>query len=198
MGQKKRLWLEKLRKIKGFSQEEIANLVHIDRSYYSKIESGVRIPSPTLAEDLADWLNFHVSIFELEESPFYFALQDAPMIVAHFNLNLEYTWIFNPHPDFDAVSVIGMNDVELKDNPGTRQLMELKREVIAECRPLRKTIRFPMSDAFYTYDVSCHPLFNEKGELIGGSSASTELSKVDRIEPSNCHHSSENLTLIKE
>ncbi|WP_175987802.1 helix-turn-helix domain-containing protein [Bacillus sp. Marseille-Q1617] len=198
MGQKKRSWLEKLRKIKGFSQEEIANLVHIDRSYYSKIESGVRIPNATLAEDLADLLNFHVSIFELEEGPFYFALQDAPMIVAHFNLNLEYTWIFNPHPDFDAVSVIGMNDVELDDNPGTRQLMELKREVIAECKPLRKTILFSMSDGLYHYDVSCHPLFNEKGELIGGSSASTELSKVEKIEPFDREHSSENLTLIKE
>ncbi|QTC41814.1 helix-turn-helix domain-containing protein [Bacillus sp. V3] len=195
MGQRKRIWLEKLRKIKGFSQEEIANLVHIDRSYYSKIESGVRIPSPATAEDLADLLNFHVSIFELEDSPFHFALQDAPMIVAHFNLNLEYTWIFNPHPDFDAVSVIGMNDVELEDNPGTRQLMELKREVITECMPIRKTILFPMSDGLYTYDVSCHPLFNEKGALIGGSSASTELTKVDKTEISNGDCSSENLTL---
>ncbi|MGR3763204.1 helix-turn-helix transcriptional regulator [Rossellomorea sp. NS-SX7] len=198
MGQKKRVWLEKLRKIKGFSQEEIANLVHIDRSYYSKIESGVRIPSAALAEDLADLLNFHVSIFELEEGPFYFALQDAPMIIAHFNLHLEYTWIFNPHPDFDAVSVIGMNDVALKDNPGTRQLMELKREVIAECKPLRKTILFPRSDGFYTYDVSCHPLFNAKGELIGGSSASTELSKMEKTALSDSNHSSENLTLMKE
>ncbi|XXM72167.1 helix-turn-helix domain-containing protein [Lysinibacillus sphaericus] len=198
MGQTKRIWLEKLRKIKGFSQEDIANMVHIDRSYYSKIESGARIPSPTLAADLADLLNFHVSIFELEDSPFYFALQDAPLIVAHFNLNLEYTWIFNPHPDFDAVSVIGKNDVELEDNPGTRQLMELKRKVITECRPIRKNIIFPMSDGLHTYKVSCHPLFNEKGTLIGGSSASTELSKVDKTEVSNCDRSSENLTLIKE
>jgi transcriptional regulator with XRE-family HTH domain len=195
MGQTKRIWLEKLRKIKGFSQEEIANLVHIDRSYYSKIESGARIPSPTTAEDLADLLNFHVSIFELEDSPFYFALQDAPMIVAHFNLNLEYTWIFNPHPNFDAVSVIGMNDVDLEDNPGNRQLMELKRKVIAESRPIRKIIEFPMSDGLYTYDVSCHPLFNDKGALIGGSSASTELRKVDKTEVSHCDRTSENLTL---
>jgi transcriptional regulator with XRE-family HTH domain len=198
MDQTKRIWLEKLRKIKGFSQEEIANLVHIDRSYYSKIESGARIPSPTLAGDLANLLNFHVSIFELEDSPFYFALQDAPMIIAHFNLNLEYTWIFNPHPDFDAVSVIGMSDVQLEDNPGTRQLMELKREVITENKPIRRKIPFQRSDGVYTYDVSCHPLYNAKGELIGGSSASTELNKVENTEGPDSDRSSENLTLIKE
>jgi transcriptional regulator with XRE-family HTH domain len=177
VSQQKRNWLERLRKIKGYSQEEIAQLVHIDRSYYSKIENGVRVPSRKLAEDLANLLNFHVSIFELEVSPFYFALQDSPMIVAHFDLELRYTWIFNPHPDFDPVFVIGRSDVELEDNDGTRELMRIKQEVIKQRKSIRKKISFPLSDSTYEYDVTCHPLFNEKGELIGGSSASTQLLK---------------------
>ncbi|PFA63222.1 transcriptional regulator [Bacillus sp. AFS015802] len=171
----KRIWLERLRKMKGYSQEDIAYLIHIDRSYYSKIESGVRVPSKKLAENLADLLSFHVSIFELEESPFYFALQGSPMVIAHFDLDLRYTWIFNPHPDFDPVSVIGLHDVELEDNDGTRELMKVKQEVINTRTSIRKRISFPLSGQAYEYDVTCHPLFNHKGELIGGSSASTQL-----------------------
>ncbi|MCC5801037.1 helix-turn-helix domain-containing protein [Rossellomorea vietnamensis] len=188
MSHQKRNWLERLRKMKGYSQEDIAYLVHIDRSYYSKIESGVRIPSKRLAENLADLLKFHVSIFELEESPFYFALQDSPMVIAHFDLNLRYTWIFNPNPELDPVSVIGRNDVELGDNPGTRELMKVKQEVIKNRTSLRKVIVFPIADQLYEYDVNCHPLFNHKGELIGGSSASTQLIKEEnRISDHEIH-----------
>jgi transcriptional regulator with XRE-family HTH domain len=179
MSHQKRNWLERLRKMKGYSQEEIAYLVHIDRSYYSKIESGVRVPSRRLAENLADLLNFHVSVFELEESPFHFALQNSPMVIAHFDLELRYTWIFNPHPDFDPVSVIGKRDVELEDNDGTRELMKLKQEVINVRTSIRRKISFPLSDQTYEYDVTCHPLFNHKGKLIGGSSASTQLIKEE-------------------
>ncbi|WP_406687610.1 helix-turn-helix transcriptional regulator, partial [Rossellomorea vietnamensis] len=156
MSHQKRNWLERLRKMKGYSQEDIAYLVHIDRSYYSKIESGVRIPSKRLAENLADLLKFHVSIFELEESPFYFALQDSPMVIAHFDLDLRYTWIFNPNPELDPVTVIGRNDVELGDNHGTRELMKVKQEVIKNRTSLRKVIVFPIADQLYEYDVNCH------------------------------------------
>ncbi|MGF3104890.1 helix-turn-helix domain-containing protein [Rossellomorea sp. DUT-2] len=189
MSQQKRNWLERLRKIKGYSQEEIAHLVHIDRSYYSKIENGVRVPSRKLAEDLADLLNFHVSIFELEVSPFYFALQDSPMVVAHFDLEFRYTWIFNPHPDFDPIFVIGRTDVELVDNDGTRELTRMKQEVIKQCKSIRKKIAFPQSGSIQEYDVTCHPLFNEKGELIGGSSASTQLLKEKGTDCSQKIHS---------
>ncbi len=189
MSHQKRTWLERLRKLKGYSQEEIACLVHIDRSYYSKIESGVRIPSKRLAENLANLLRFHVSIFELEKSPFYFALQDSPMVIAHFDLDLRYTWIFNPNPELDPVSVIGRNDVELGDNDGTRELMEVKQKVIQTRTSLRKKISFPLSDQTYEYDVTCHPLFNHKGEMIGGSSASTQLIKEDDRNPDYEIHS---------
>ncbi|TMU85183.1 helix-turn-helix domain-containing protein [Bacillus sp. BHET2] len=189
MSQQKRNWLERLRKLKGYSQEDIASSIHIDRSYYSKIENGVRVPSRKLAEHLADILNFHVSIFELEVSPFYFALQDSPMVIAHFDLELRYTWIFNPHPDFDPVFVIGKRDEELEDNDGTRELMKVKEEVINVRQSIRKKIIFPLSDTTYEYDVTCHPLFNHKGELIGGSSASIQLIKEEVTDPGQETHS---------
>ncbi|BCB02683.1 helix-turn-helix domain-containing protein [Bacillus sp. KH172YL63] len=175
MNYQKRIWLERLRKLKGYSQEDIAAFIHIDRSYYSKIENGVRVPSRKLAENLAELLSFHVSIFEIEDSPFYFALQDSPMVIAHFDLELRYTWIFNPHQDVDPDFMIGKRDAEIEDNAGTRALMEMKQEVINIRQSLRKKISLTVADATFEYDITCHPLFNHKGELIGGSSASIQL-----------------------
>lgn len=61
-----RHWLVQFRKIKGLTQEDVANLCGISRSYYSGIECGTRKGSGIVAKKIADALGFDMSLFFAE------------------------------------------------------------------------------------------------------------------------------------
>jgi transcriptional regulator with XRE-family HTH domain len=55
--------LKRFRLEKGISQESLALLADLDRTYIPSIEKGVRNVSITVAEKLAKALNIHISEF---------------------------------------------------------------------------------------------------------------------------------------
>ena len=57
------LKLKIIRSIKGFSQDDIANELNIDKSYYSKVERGLTNVTVTYLKHLAEFL--HVELSEL-------------------------------------------------------------------------------------------------------------------------------------
>ncbi|RJS59176.1 helix-turn-helix transcriptional regulator [Bacillus sp. PK3_68] len=58
----KNTWLVEKRNEKELSHQEIADLVGIDRSYYTKIENGLR-PSVKVAKSIANHLDFDWTLF---------------------------------------------------------------------------------------------------------------------------------------
>ncbi|KGX87039.1 helix-turn-helix domain-containing protein [Pontibacillus litoralis] len=177
---KKRIWLIRLRNRKNLTQQEVAERAFIDRSYYAQIESGERKPSIDVTQKIAEILHFHYSRFELEANPFRFALEDTPMSLSHCDKELRYTWLFNPHDDFNAEDAIGKTPIELADNDGTRELTQLKVDVLNGQFPVRKRIPFPLSTGVVIYDVYGHPLLNEQGEVIGVATASVQSPSIER------------------
>ncbi|PFA67079.1 transcriptional regulator [Bacillus sp. AFS015802] len=173
----KRTWLTKLRKRKKMTQQEVAEKAFIERSYYAQIENGIRKPSPEVTIKLGEVLNFHASSFNLEENPFSIALQNAPVILAHCDTQLRYTWIFNT-PDLIPEDHIGKTDVELDDNEGNRALMRLKQKVLEERTPISRVISIPLSSGDIAYNVYAHPLLNEESTIIGVATASTVIHNV--------------------
>ncbi|MFE8700709.1 helix-turn-helix domain-containing protein [Cytobacillus sp. FJAT-54145] len=171
----KREWLIHLRKRKNYTQKQVATMAFIDRSYYAQIESGERSPSDDVAKSIANILEFHYSTFSLDENPFEYSLVNSPMILAHCDTSLRYTWIYNPHQDFQTGLVIGKTDVEIDDNEGTAALMELKRDVLTKEAPIRRKITFPLSNGFILYDVFAQPLYNSENQIIGVATSSTEM-----------------------
>ncbi|WP_138419687.1 helix-turn-helix transcriptional regulator [Aquibacillus sediminis] len=59
----KREWLIQARKLKHYTQEQIAAEAYIDRTYYSQIETGKRNPGLHVAIKIADILNFEPLLF---------------------------------------------------------------------------------------------------------------------------------------
>lgn len=51
------------RKHLKLTQEEVANIAGITRSYYTQIESGSKRPSPIVAQKIAELLNFDWTLF---------------------------------------------------------------------------------------------------------------------------------------
>ncbi|MCO7124769.1 helix-turn-helix transcriptional regulator [Sporolactobacillus shoreicorticis] len=58
-----REWLRSKREFLGLTQEEIASRAHIQRAYYTMIESGRRNQSVKVAQMIAMELNFNWIIF---------------------------------------------------------------------------------------------------------------------------------------
>ncbi len=55
------LKLKILRSLKGVSQDDIANELNIDKSYYSKVERGLTNATVTYLKHLADYLKVELS-----------------------------------------------------------------------------------------------------------------------------------------
>ncbi|MBA2175102.1 helix-turn-helix domain-containing protein [Halobacillus locisalis] len=174
-----RRWLIKIRKEQQYTQQQIAHGAHIDRAYYAQIENGTRNPSMAVASQIASFLNINPSLFFADHlsEPFETALSNSPIVVAHCDLELRYTWVFNPHPDFKMSPIIGKRDDELDQNPGTLAMMDIKKRVIEENNTIRETISFPLSDGLIYYDVFAQPLYDSNNNIIGVATASTEFSK---------------------
>ncbi|MBQ7126905.1 helix-turn-helix transcriptional regulator [bacterium] len=59
--------LRELRKSKGFTQEQIAEVINIEPPNFSKIENGLHFPQPDKIEKIADALNISIQeLFDFE------------------------------------------------------------------------------------------------------------------------------------
>lgn len=63
-----RKWLKELRQQKGFTQEDLAEIIGITRQHIGMIENGNSNPSPKLAKKIAKALNFNWTKF-YEDDP---------------------------------------------------------------------------------------------------------------------------------
>ncbi|MBE4909102.1 helix-turn-helix domain-containing protein [Bacillus luteolus] len=172
-----REWLKRLRKERGLTQEDVASKSFINRAFYAQIENGTRNPSFEVARNIASTLGVSSSVFFTNElsAPFEIALKNSDMVIAHCDLELRYTWLFNPHPDFDTTESLSKRDDELATNQGIVDLMALKQEVIDKGIKIKRKICFPLSDGEHCYFVFGEPLLNENKEIIGAVTASMDI-----------------------
>lgn len=97
------------------------------------------------------------------------------IVLAGIDRELRYTWLRNPHPDFDDVGALGRRDDELAQNSGTVALMDLKRRILASGKCLQETIAFPVSDGARHYIVHGAPSLDERGEVDGLTTISIDI-----------------------
>ena len=114
------------------------------------------------------------------EERFRTVLRGSPLMVAHVDCDLRYTWIHSPHEDFDPPSMIGKRDDEIAVNQGTQRLRQLKHEVIESGAGKSAEITFPVSDGDVTYSISAEPLRDSKGEVIGATTVAFDISERKR------------------
>lgn len=56
-------WLKAIRHKKGYSQSQIATMIHISQPSYANIENGKRTPSVPVAQKIAEALEFDWKLF---------------------------------------------------------------------------------------------------------------------------------------
>lgn len=110
------------------------------------------------------------------------AVEAASIIVAHVDRNLRYTWIHNPHPDFDPDEVLGKRDDELLPTAEGKALTQLKQEALTRGMGMRREITLPVSDGPRTYDVVLEPQRNAQGEPVGLTTVALDVTERKRQE----------------
>lgn len=127
-------------------------------------------------EDITQRKEVEGALKESEER-FRLAVSHSGIIFAQTDRDLRYTWVYNPHPDFSPDVVVGKRDDELMDNAGTRQLMQLKQEVLDTGENLRKDIAFPLSNGQRVYDILAEPLRDDDGDVIGVATCAQDITE---------------------
>ena len=107
----------------------------------------------------------------ISEARFRAVLKRSSVVVAHIDRDLRYTWIYHPDPDFDLSLALGKRDDQLGQDQGSRQLVELKRQMIQTGQPSRDTISLSLlgMKGIKDYDIALEPLTDESGQVIGAT-----------------------------
>ena len=93
------------------------------------------------------------------------ALSALGAVVAEVDRQLRYVWIDNPHPDFDAKSVIGKRDDDLISKADAEELMSLKRETFDRGAPTARILAFKRSDGVRYYSLFAYPIRQASGRV---------------------------------
>ena len=136
--------------------------------------------------------------FKKSEERFRIAVKNSKFVLSQFDLDLRYTWIYNPHSDFDATSLIGKCGDELEYSDEMRRFTALKRQVLESGKGIREELSFSRSDGVYTYDTIIEPLYNDTGDVIGGTTSALDitenkkaeeaLAKIEIVRKQEIHH----------
>lgn len=143
--------------------------------------SGNRTGIVISIRDATDRRRAQEPVWESEQR-FQAALKNSPIMVAHVDKDLRYTWVYNPQPDTSPRAVIGKLDVELGDDPGTLQLAELKRNVLESGAGAMAELTLPMASGAQIFDVHAEPLLDANGRVIGVTTAAVNITMRKQIE----------------
>jgi PAS domain S-box-containing protein len=112
------------------------------------------------------------------ERRFQIALKNSPIVVFEQDLDLRYTWIFNPRLGYKASEVIGKTDTEILDRECAAVLTEIKRRVVETGQPTRQEVAVAAPGApLEYYDMFVEPRRDSKGRIIGVVCAATDIAE---------------------
>jgi hypothetical protein len=86
-------------------------------------------------------------------------------VVAEVDRQLRYVWIDNPHPDFDARSVVGKRDDQLLPEAEAEEILALKRDALGQEEPISRLLRFNRSDGVSYYSLFAYPIVSAVGKV---------------------------------
>ncbi len=116
------------------------------------------------------------------EELFRLALKDSNITVFNQDMDLRYTWVYNPNPGLSVDEVIGKTDEELVPSDDAAVLTDMKQRALEQGKEQQKTIRFTVGDEPLYYDLKVEPMFDNDGRVIGVIGVSTDISDYRKAE----------------
>lgn len=116
------------------------------------------------------------------EKRFRMALSNSPVSVSTQNLDLRYTWIYNPLGGMQEIHMLGKTDAELFLPEDAVQLNELKLGVLRSGKEKRSEVKLQHDGRVHFYDIYAEPIADDSGNTIGVTCAATDISALRRTE----------------
>lgn len=105
------------------------------------------------------------------------ALKSAPISLFNQDLDLRYTWIYNPTQDWSVERVLGKRDQDLATPETAARLTQLKRQVIATGVGLREEVKVIANGQTTYYDLTIDPLHDQQAAIVGITCAAVDISE---------------------
>jgi PAS domain S-box-containing protein len=105
------------------------------------------------------------------------ALKESPVTVFTQDLDLRYTWIYNPHLYWQS-ELIGKTDEEILGPKNAARVNELKRQVLATGVAVREEVVISHGGKSYALDITIEPLRDAERGIIGITGASTDIARL--------------------
>ncbi len=150
-----------------------------DGSLFPGEVSGSQLPDGRLQGILRDMTERKRAEDELRrnEERFRVALKDSPITVFNQDLELRYTWIYNPQLYWQH-AVLGKTDEEILGSKKSGSLIALKRKVLNTGASAREEITIPHNGSRYAFDVTIEPLFDSAGNVAGITGACMDIARL--------------------
>ncbi|WP_162562441.1 hybrid sensor histidine kinase/response regulator [Salinigranum rubrum] len=111
----------------------------------------------------------------IEKEHFRMALENSPFVAFRLDTDLRYTWVGNPHEDFEVEQVLGKRDDELLPPEAAETVMEPKRRALETGERVREEVTYELPSGVVTYDLTVEPLRDESGAVVGLTCASLDV-----------------------
>ncbi len=129
----------------------------------------------TEAKRAAEELRLTTERFEL-------AIKGSPIVVSCQDLDLRYTWIYNPSPSFRTAQIIGKRDGDIYERAEDAEITEaIKREVIQTGKSHRSEVVIRFEGVDRHFDLLADPMMDD-GKICGVRCAAIDITDRKQAE----------------
>ncbi|MFN7946537.1 MAG: PAS domain S-box protein [Blastocatellia bacterium] len=150
------------------------------------------VPVRDASGQFIEWFGMNLDITEQKraqealresEERYHIALEGSPVVVYTCDRELRFTWVYNSLPPVtDLRLILGKRDDEILPPEAVRELVEIKRRVLASGRGERCEVCVPFDGRKYYFDYKTEPLRDATGAIIGLRGAAWDISERKRAE----------------
>jgi len=116
------------------------------------------------------------------EARFEVALASTQIMVYTADHDLRYTWVQNPHPNFDPAQILGRRDDELFSPEAAGPLIRLKQDVLESGVGRRSEFAVDIGGTLHHYDLTVVPLHGADGGVEGVTVAAMDITARKQVE----------------
>jgi PAS domain S-box-containing protein len=118
----------------------------------------------------------------LSEERFRISLHRSGVTVFSTDTRQRYTWVYNPHPHFAAVDMLGKTDADLFSPTDAAVLSGLKSQVLATGQEVRQELSLTMGSELRHVDLFLSPTLTPSGEIDGLLGSALDITALKNSE----------------
>jgi len=114
---------------------------------------------------------------------FQLALRDSSIVVFNQDLELRYTWVYNPSLGYESAALLGKRDVDILERPEDAAITEaIKTKVIRTGESDRQEVVIHWKGKDLYFDLLVEPLRDPGGAICGVTCAAVDITERKQTE----------------